>query len=393
MANVRTISSVVFCAICLCGCARRNDKPSSNATTVPFIDKTGEALMHGDLFSDVRFIPLETTGESLMSVPQQVELMDSLIFVHDSHHLFVFRDDGKFVSQIGRRGRGPGEYLGIRGFFIDLCDRTVNIISPTDLSILTYDFDGTYLHNEVLPAELYDWGYFGMSVDDNKVLIFNSHNPGNNMAYTLMNRNNLTQVKYFNTYDPVKLEGYTYHFAKHPLTRSGSMIHYTMPLDPVIYEYSNGDVSEKYIIETPSKMIPKDIMQRHNGSYLNRLVGLTSDGYFGGFTDIFEVGEYLFIHYMAKPFYPGLFVLDKDSNIGSYHAFPSAEELLASPIFPFSASDGNRIISIVPSDLLISLKEYANSNVDMVQELHTTLSLIDINDNPIMVIYTPKPRP
>lgn len=330
-----------------------------------------------------------------MSIPQQVEMMDSLIFVHDGHHLFAFRDDGKFVSQIGRKGRGTGEFIGFRGFFVDENKRAVTIIDPVKNLLLSYAFDGSYLSSTEIPAGLYDWGYFAMPVEDDKVFIFNSHNPGNNMAYTLMDRNKMAQVKYFNTYDPVKIEDYTYHFAAHPMTRSGNGIHFTMPLDDRVYEYSDGSVVEKYRVETPSEIIAKDAMRKRieRETYLPALVKLTSDGYFGGFTDIFEVEDYIFIHYMAKSFYPGLFVLDKSSNTGSYHAFPSAEGLFGSPVFPFSASDGNRIVSIVSPDRLIYLKEYANSDVDTGQELHTALKSMDMNDNTLMVIYTPKPLP
>lgn len=394
MKKFRNIIIVSYCLTCFFGCGSSSSTNELNEViNVPYTNEKPESFVADRFFSEIKFVPLETNDKCLLSGAQQVELRDSLIFVCDNYNLFVFNDNGKFISQIGRRGRGPGEYIGgFRGFFVDMDKRTVNIILPVDRSVMVYAFDGTYLSSEEIPPELYDWGYYAMPVEDNKVFIFNSHNPGNNMAYTLMNRSDPEQATYFCTYDPVRLEDYTYHFATHPITRFENKIHFTMPLDPQIYEYVDGEVAAKYHIETPSEIIPEDVMQKEEGSYLSKLVKLTSNRYFGGFTDIFETDGFVFLHYMAGQAYPGLYVLDKNNNTGSYHVFPPTNEKVTSPVFPFSASDGNRIASVVPIREVLKLKDYLadyeigddNSYAD----LPNSLNNMDENSNPLLVFYT-----
>ncbi|HCC51591.1 MAG TPA: hypothetical protein DEQ30_05630 [Porphyromonadaceae bacterium] len=387
----------IFCLTCLGACGSKGNEPSSEAIVIPYANEKPESLMADRYFSDIRFVPLETNEKCLLSEVQQVEWRDSLLFVCDVDNIFLFNDSGKFVSQIGRKGRGPGEYIDFRGFFVDMNARTVGIIRPAAGLIMVYTLDGTYLHSEDISLGAYE-GYYAMPVDDNKLFIFNSHNPGNNMAYTLVDRDNREHMEYFYTYDPVRIEDHTYHFAKHPMTRSGKNIHFTMPLDHHIYEYYNGEVSAKYYIETPSKIIPKEVMQRDGisrvkGTYLSRLADLTmKDNYFGGFTDIFETDSLIFIHYMAKLSYPGLYVLNKNNHTGYYHTFPSTSEKFASPVFPFSASDGNRIVSIVPMHEMIRVKDYiADNEIEkkgISADMYNTLNGMSEESNPLLIFYT-----
>jgi hypothetical protein len=376
---------------CFCGCGQSDTEPQGDAIVIPYVNEAAESIMADSVFFEIEFVPLETNEKCLLSGVQQVEFRDSLIFLCDDHRLFVFNDSGKFISQIGREGRGPGEYVGFRGFFVDMENRTVNIITPSQESIMVYAFDRTYLFSEKIPPGLYDWGYFAIPVEDEKILIFNSHNPGNNMAYTLYDRKKPEEPLYFNSYDPVRIEDYTYHFSTRPMSRFGGNVHFTMPLDHYIYEYSRGNVSAKYYLETPLEIIPKDEMLKEDDTYLTRLVKLTMNNYFGGFTEIFETDDLIFLHYMAKLSYPGLYILDKENNVGKYFVYPSPDEKLRYPVFPFSASDGNRLVSVVPTDDVMKLKDYiADNEIEdekICADFKETIDKMDEYSNPLLVFY------
>jgi hypothetical protein len=381
----------IFCAVLFCGC-RQSSKINSEATAIAFNNYQPQPIEVGNYFSCIKAVSLEINENSTFSYVAQLELRDTLLFVSDNDKLCLFNTDGKFISKIGRQGRGPGEYVVLKGFFIDDNNAAVSIIDDSAGKIITYGFDGKYLSSKEIPGELFSWGYYAMLADNNNVLIFNQHNPTHNMAYSLMNIKRPERVEYFNTYEPVKLDGYSYHFARHPMARSGNNIHLTMPLDNTIYEYSRGDIYPKYYIETPKEIIPKDriLFAGPENSYLSQLLELISEGYFGGFTDIFETDDSIFLHYWDNMAYPGLYVMDKTTNRGEYLLYPSLIDALKFPVFPFSASDGNTLVSLVSANHVTMLKTYLNEANDVNDDLRKALDSINESSNPLLVVYKMK---
>jgi len=63
---------------------------------------------------EVEYIPLETTADCLLTPGTNVYVTESNIVVAEyfgKAYLFD-RKDGHFIHEIGRRGQGPGEYMG-----------------------------------------------------------------------------------------------------------------------------------------------------------------------------------------------------------------------------------------------------------------------------------------
>ena len=67
--------------------------------------------------------------------------VDDRIFVFDRsdeiNALFVFSDQGNFITRVGLRGQGPEEYLYLTHFFVDEKERILTLVDfgGTDSSI------------------------------------------------------------------------------------------------------------------------------------------------------------------------------------------------------------------------------------------------------------------
>ena len=95
------------------------------------------------------YIALETTEESLLGDISSVFFDDGLFFVSDRtagriNRILVFDQSGKFITQIGRRGNGEGEYASIRSWTINPFENFVSIIDLNS-SIKYYYYSGQYL--------------------------------------------------------------------------------------------------------------------------------------------------------------------------------------------------------------------------------------------------------
>ncbi len=96
------------------------------------VPKQERVIPLSELFSDFQEIPLETREECLIQ-NTMIELSEDDIFVGTQNfpgpaRLYRFDMNGKFLNEIGRPGRGPGEHSGYMQDFIRYYDKDSTII-------------------------------------------------------------------------------------------------------------------------------------------------------------------------------------------------------------------------------------------------------------------------
>jgi hypothetical protein len=117
----------------------------------------------------IEYVPLETDTACLIQNISNVFLTDSLIFVSDYNRLLKFDKNGKFIKQIGTKGRGPGEYPSLGNFLIDEVNREIFILSSR--IVLIYDFNGNFKRDFKI-----DFPCRQFILNENSELIFHSFN-------------------------------------------------------------------------------------------------------------------------------------------------------------------------------------------------------------------------
>lgn len=119
--------------------------------TIHLPDKVEEDLTTSMFAGEVQYIPLETTKESLLGNVLQTRMNDSIIVISDRHRLLLFGRDGTFRRQIGKSGKGPGEYNLIYDF--ELYGDTVYLTSRGKNTIIRYTLDGKF-QGELMPGNI-----------------------------------------------------------------------------------------------------------------------------------------------------------------------------------------------------------------------------------------------
>lgn len=146
------------------------------------------------LSSKLEYIPLETDSACLIRRISDISVSDSFLFVSDYNRLLLFNWDGKFIRQIGSSGRGPGEYLRVRDFDIDVDNEEVYILEGR--KVLVYNFNGLFRRDFVLGFPSYEF-----VINENNDLVFlpiNFAQATDEQEYSLyiMNKNgkNITKI-------------------------------------------------------------------------------------------------------------------------------------------------------------------------------------------------------
>jgi hypothetical protein len=121
------------------------------------------------MLESVRFIPLETTDQSLIGrTIGKIKKINNKYYVSTNRkELLEFDENGLFLRKIGRIGAGPGEYK-------ELCDYDVfengNILIEDAKKLIFYDEDGKYLHSVMLDFMPYNIKI----VKDDRILVSGS---------------------------------------------------------------------------------------------------------------------------------------------------------------------------------------------------------------------------
>ena len=125
------------------GCVQKSDKKELIA-----IEATQEIDVDlSEIIDSVSFYPLETDVKCLIGPFHSAALKDDHIFVQDNKRLYLFDLNGNFVSNIGRIGNGPGEYLHFDTFYVDEDTDVVGVVCGYKKSIMCYDYNGNYLYS------------------------------------------------------------------------------------------------------------------------------------------------------------------------------------------------------------------------------------------------------
>lgn len=138
-----------------------------------------ELKLEGQKIIDTAWhVPLETTPKSLIGQILKIEIHGDKIFILEKtrSRLLVFSNKGKFLNQIGTKGRGPHEYSTIRDFCLDPKNKKAIVYDDRGSKLVYYNYDGIFSKMESLPLRCWNFSlhddvfYFYVGVSSNEHL-------------------------------------------------------------------------------------------------------------------------------------------------------------------------------------------------------------------------------
>lgn len=195
---------MVLFLITVIGCSER-DRIGTSTKTEDLISidldelEIGAPISYSELFDDIKFIELESTPNSLLGKISKVIYYNDTIYVMDksvSKAVFLFNQDGKFISKIGNIGKGPGEYINISDFCLDKKDNRVMLINSDYKCIYSYFKDGTFEKEYSFSENLYG---NSLVVSDDEIFINavpNYNSEEGQYILQCINKNNFKSSKW-----------------------------------------------------------------------------------------------------------------------------------------------------------------------------------------------------
>jgi hypothetical protein len=124
-----------------------NQKKDDNKIKTIFFDKFSEISPSEIL--EQSFIKLETTDDCLLGYFDQIASAKNLLLILYDDKVFVFDKKGSYITQINRKGQGPGEYSSIESFFINEKENLICLISQSSAKVLFFSMDNFQFISEI----------------------------------------------------------------------------------------------------------------------------------------------------------------------------------------------------------------------------------------------------
>jgi len=102
--------------------------------------------------NNIQYIPLESNDFNLIDDINSIDFSSKYIFVNDYDKCLLFNFEGKFLKQIGKKGKGPGEY--IRPSIVRISRSNEILFIPDGKKILAYNVNGDYLFSIKNPDQI-----------------------------------------------------------------------------------------------------------------------------------------------------------------------------------------------------------------------------------------------
>ncbi len=146
--------------------------------------------------ADVRYVPLETTDQSLIQGINKMATSDDKIIICDlgQNTIFIFDKDGHFINSINKQGPGPQDYSLIHNFAVDFQKEEIYICDyQLKYRILTYSFGGDFIRESKLDQKI--WPSILYNYDENHLIAYDTYNMDSGeevskQPYSLINKGN-----------------------------------------------------------------------------------------------------------------------------------------------------------------------------------------------------------
>jgi hypothetical protein len=368
--------------------------------------KLEEAFAHKEqvnlsrFIDNVHFVPLETSSEAIISQKALVDVSEEYIIVKTqsgsmNYQILLFeRSSGKFLREISKNGRGPGEYHAYTNIPFNQDTKEIYAISAKR-EVLAYDLSGKPTRKIKIP-EFVDPEIKAFS----RIMINPDHMLDNNIfcGYVINLQGwEKRKIIFFSDLGVIKIipNRLTFekscsclmHFnsiAKEKFYKWNSRLYFLEPYCDTLYQVTKESLIPRYYFDWGKHNIPysRQALIFHEGNY---------DNYFL-ITDINENNDFIFIRLNFDQKIYTAFVNKKENKITFCKLSSSGESGLIDDIsglmevMPHGFTEKNELVYIIqPADLFKWFQQYPDKGANA-RARYPWLKDVDEFSNPIVAI-------
>ncbi|MFD2937756.1 6-bladed beta-propeller [Spirosoma flavum] len=367
--NTIFLAVVFFLLIC---CSKKTNDTSNVDLSAP-VEKIDLEQVNNLLNEHViinKYVKLENIKKSYLAEVSKVVSANGFYYILDRKYssLKLFKNDGRYINDIGHIGQGPGEYLNADDFYVH--NEKVYLLSNSSRLINIYDYKGKF--EKSIPLHFFAFGMTNLEKDSAAFFVnYNTSEEFSNLLFT--DKDIKVSKRYFPFVRNIPS------FAYSGFLEKSENVLYSNPLSDSIFTISKGRVFLSYIVDLGSNKCPEEIKadpikldkKIMDISYVGNPAMETKNHF------IFQFVKNRLIRYCIY-------------NKKSKNTFVNKVRVM---IDTFSGPLGyrdNRIISVILTENFLNSKNIEAYNYIKTKypKLFQTLKSLDVTDNPVLVEFS-----
>ena len=296
------LSIVVFLTLILSGCRQYiEEKDQSQDQSLPSIDftmieKSPNELKASSLFSKIKYIHLETRSECYLGQGRIRYIDSSQIIILSESELYRFSINGAFLNKIGRKGKGPKEYIHPSSVFFDRDRSLFTIVELKGKRTLSFTPSGEFIKEDAININLLHKNTFEFCYIDNRHILESIRHISNEKKVRdelyIINQKGDVLFSYFDKYMNGAKKIAFYHFPSRQFSSSEMFV--TLPFNDTIFSVSAENGFNPIMVQNlGNKRMPRNIAEDFVLNKRNREKYIT-----GGFSLI--TSKYVFSKFYLK---------------------------------------------------------------------------------------------
>lgn len=296
--NKQMKNIILLLSLCMVSCVHVSENMRHEAKDM--ISFSNSNVENNESLFDVRYIKPATNDSCLLGAIGQIEMVsDSFLIILDinNYSLYAFSPDGKFLSTIGSKGDGPGEYIKPSSFFVDKLRNRIGIVDIGRQKVIYYRMkDFLFQSEKMLPFETNScavaedgnilWnsiGYDSSDIGDNYFVLTDSTFQ---IIETAVEKQFKSGYGFGDSRNVYAFQGKTYAFS---------------PYDSGVWEIGDGCVEKRFELDLDDHTAPpySFLMEKSNGGQNPYFRALEESDYVSYYT-IREFANYCSVLYIVN---------------------------------------------------------------------------------------------
>jgi len=396
---MKTITSMTLILLLFSCTGKQNEVNELTSIAVLSAFENTQDTYLSTFVDSVDYVQLESSEKSLINLQPMIELTEDLIIVRnwvrgEAPLLLVFdRKTGKFLREIGRRGRGPDEYSSVPESYFSQKQEILYTLGSND-NILTYNLQGDIKDNFKIPEQFHTdieglpdaiaSASFETYLDSNTFVSY-VHNYSGNEKKKIILFSKDTIIKIFPNYlswertpsrNIIVVSPIFYH--------SDNRLFFKEPFNDTLFEVKNNELNPRFVFSIGKYGVPYALQNEYitSGEFINAMSvnNFTENKYYLFFTIFKDRRSYL--SYYEK--------ITKSLNVcKESDSYPSSiiDDINGFlPITEFHINERNELISYFDA---LSTRKWLNANPERARSLtnkYPWLKDFDESGNPVILI-------
>ena len=295
----------------------RIDLKSFEETTLKFKDKT--------FFQNCFLVKLEASEKSMLGRINQVEVFKEYIYIHDGQtsRILIFDKSGKYLSDVGSKGRGPEEYVSASIFFINPYDKSVNVIDPLNSNVIKYSLTGKFINKIKYENSNMSFVNKITMINENELFCYSTINWRDDAAFSVLNATDLSLKETILSYPYRSEKQMNTNLYPTPFSFNDGKVIFITPFSNQLLSYKNGETEPYIYVDNDKEEISSELLstklKANDDDFTSVMSQVADEGkYNTGISTIYENSRFLYCEYRVERHQAAMILWDKKEKKGFF---------------------------------------------------------------------------